>query len=203
MEFRNSTGLDGKRLHRLFLDHTAPYRHDRLRVAVRYSRGADFSGTCYYREARIFVNVGRHVRFPYSLGTHIAKARSNRTHWWLDTYHLDIADGHQLALFVYLHELYHYLVKAAGRSPSRKESRCDRFAARVLVDYHGCRVTDHRGRAVARAMWDFQDVDKFVAKAPKVVSPHPTPLPPRSRQIPVRVRGLEAFPEGGATLFEL
>ena len=60
MDFHNSTALDGGRLQRLFVRHTAPYRHDRLRVCVRYSRGADFSGTCYYRNARIYVNLGRH-----------------------------------------------------------------------------------------------------------------------------------------------
>jgi hypothetical protein len=165
MEFRNSTELDGERLRRLFLRYSEPYRHQRLSVSVRYSRGADFSGTCFYRDARIFVNLGRYVCYPYSLGTQIARAQSNRTHWWRETYRLSIADAYQLALFVYLHELYHYLVKTAGRSPRRKESRCDRFATRVLVDEYGARVTDSRGRLVAREAWDFQDVETFVAKA--------------------------------------
>jgi hypothetical protein len=210
MEFRNSTALDGDFLNRTFLRHTAPYRHDQLRVSVRYSRGADFSGTCYYREARIFVNLGRHVKFPYLMGTHVAKARSDRTRWWRETYRLSLADGYQLALFVYLHELYHHLVKAAGHSPRRKESRCDRFAARALVDHYGCQMFDSRGEPVPRERWDFQDVQAFVAKAPKAAAPlsvEPVPavlrVPPRVREIPVTVHGVGTKLKAGRTLFDM
>lgn len=192
MEFRNSTNLDGPRLHRTFVRHTYPYCHDGLRVSVRPSRGADFSGACYYRDARIFVNLGDHVRFPYALGTHIARARSNRTHWWRDVYRLTVADAYQLALFVYLHELYHYLVKAAGRSPQRKESRCDRFAARVLVDHHGCEVLDPAGRPVPREVWDFQDLETFVARAPRVTDSGRLAVPSRLLAVPVRMVGRTA-----------
>jgi hypothetical protein len=193
MEFRNSTELEGEWLRQLFLRHSEAYRHNRLSVSVRYSRGADFSGTCFYRDARIFVNLGRHVRYPYSLGTQIARAQSNRTHWWRETYRLSIADPYQLALFVYLHELYHYLVKTAGRSPRRKESRCDRFATRVLVDDYGARVTDGQGRLVAREAWDFQDLETFVAKArrapktrtePAARVPKPKPQRPDAKPCP-------------------
>jgi hypothetical protein len=193
MDFQNSTELDGDRLQRLLIRHTYPYRHERLKVRVRYSRGADFSGTCFYSEARIFVNLGRHVRFPYQLGTHIARAQCNATHWWRETFRLVLTDPYQLALFVYLHELYHYLVKTAQRNPRRKEAMCDRFATRVLVDQHGCAVIGARGQPVARHRWDFQDVDAFVAAAPRV----PTTLfdlvePRPPRPIPVRVLGVRA-----------
>ncbi|MBU0640847.1 MAG: hypothetical protein KKB50_18430 [Planctomycetes bacterium] len=167
MDFRNSTDLDDNKLEALLLRHTQPHKHERLRVRVRYSRGADFSGSCYYRDALIYVNLGRHTAYPYAMGTHIAKARSNRTHWWRENYRLILADAYQLVLFVYLHELYHYLIKRAGHSPRRKEGMCDRFATRALVDYHGCRVVDHGGRLVGRALWDFQDLAAFVAAAPK------------------------------------
>ncbi|MFH1748718.1 MAG: hypothetical protein ABIG44_16915 [Planctomycetota bacterium] len=186
--FRNSTALDGERLRLMLLRHTAPYRHDKLQVSVRYSRGAAFSGTCYSREARIFVNLGRQVAYPYSLATNIAKSYSNKTHWWRDTYSIVLTDAYQLALFVYLHELYHYLVKLAGRSPRRKEARCDRFAARTLVDYHGCRILDSHGRIPARETWDFQDLDAFVTKAPRQVMKPPPPKP-GERQIPVTIYG--------------
>ncbi len=99
MDFRNSTSLDNDLLSRLILRFTAPFRHDKLTVRVRYSRGADFSGTCYYRDARVFVNLGRRNRYPYTMGTHLAKARSNATHWWRETYHITVADAYQLALF--------------------------------------------------------------------------------------------------------
>lgn len=192
MDFENSTDLDCGRLRQLFERHTAPYRHDKLIVRVRYSRGADFSGSCYYTEGRIFINLGRHVEYPYRLGTHVARSESNATHWWRETYRLMIADAYQLALFVYLHELYHYLVKQARRNPRRKEGMCDRFAARVLVTHFGCKMLDSRGRRVPRERWDFQDVDGFVAAAPKM----PTTLwdlpPTGPRDIPVTIRGARA-----------
>ena len=186
MDFRNSTDLDDARLYAMFLRHTAPYRHDRLKVHVRYSRGADFSGTCYYREARILVNLGRHNRYPYSLNTNIAKAQSTHNGWRREAYQLIVADAEQLALFVYLHELFHYLVKQAKRSPRRKEAMCDRFAARVLVDHYGCRVHRRSGQAVARGTWDFKDLDGFIAAAPKN---RQMPLP-FCRAIPVTIHGL-------------
>jgi hypothetical protein len=195
MDFANATDLDSARLERLVLAHTAPYRHDKLRVRIRYSRGADFSGTCYYADHHIYVNLGRHVRYPYRVGTHIARSQSNQTHWWRETYFLLVRDAYQLVLFVYRHELYHYLVKAAGRNPRRKEAMCDRFATRGLVDEMGVAVVDCDGRPVPRASWDFQELEQFVAAAPKVprvVSPEPSaPATGSPRPIPVRVRGVQ------------
>jgi hypothetical protein len=167
MLFKNSTDLDSERLRNLFERHTAPYSHERLAVRVRFSRSSDFSGTCFYREGRIFVNLGRRNRYPYTFGTHLARARSTRDGWWREVYRLTVADAYQLALFVYLHELYHYLVRAAGRSPRRKEAMCDRFAARVLVSEYRCPVTDRFSRPVAQERWDFQDLHRFVAAAPR------------------------------------
>lgn len=189
MDFRNATDLDSERLRRLFVRHTIPYRHDALRVRMRYGRGADFSGSCYYNEARIFINLGRHLVYPYRLGTHIARTRSNRHYWWREDYKLIVADGYQLALFVYLHELYHYLINAAGRNPRRKEAMCDRFAVRALVDHHGCPVVDARGRTVPRQDWDFQDVNAFVAGAPRIMTLFDVETPPPPRAIPVTIRG--------------
>jgi hypothetical protein len=185
MVFRNSTDLDDGRLYAMFLHHTAPYRHDRLQVSVRHSRGADFSGTCFYREGRIIVNLGRHNRYPYTLGTNIAKAQTTRNGWRREVYRLTVADPHQLALFVYLHELYHYLVKRAGRSPRRKEAMCDRFATRVLVDHYGCLVRRRSGQLVRRELWDFRDLDAFVAAAPRDGQLRL----PFYREIPVTIRG--------------
>lgn len=185
MEFHNSTDLDDSRLYAMFLRHTTPYRHDRLTVRVRYSRGADFSGTCYYREAVIHVNLGRRNRYPYTMDTSIAKAHSTRTGWQREVYSLTVANAEQLALFVYLHELFHYLVKLAGRSPRRKEAMCDRFAARALVDDYGCRVRHRSGRPARRQSWDFKDLDAFLAAAPK----QPQMSLPFCREIPVRILG--------------
>ncbi|MBW7906084.1 MAG: hypothetical protein LC135_17040 [Phycisphaerae bacterium] len=185
MDFANSTQLDGQRLLAMFLRHTVPYCHDRLTVRVRYSRGAPFSGACYYADSRIFVNIGRRNHYPYTLATHVARARSDGRCWWREAYRLTVADAPQLATFVYLHELYHFLVKQAARSPRRKEAMCDRFAARVLVDHYGCPLLDSAGRRPPRDSWDFQDLDAFVARAPRE-------SPARSARRPIRVvvRGL-------------
>ena len=196
MNFANSTDLDSARLERLFVRHTWPYKHDRLTVRVRYSRGSEFSGTCYYADARLFINLGRRNTYPYLLGTHIAKSRSNRTHWWRETYRLMIADAYQLALFVYRHELYHFLVKVAGRNPRQKEAMCDRFATRALVDFCGVKVLDSRGRPAARSHWDFQDVNAFVAAAPQVpVQGLLFPALPQ-REIPVMIYGVKTGTRG-------
>jgi len=187
MEFRNDTELDSEYLRRLFLRHTYPYRHDRLRVRVRYSRGADFSGTCFYHDALIYVNLGRLNDYPYTMGTHLAKACGNRLYWWRQNYRVVLRDAYQLVLFVYLHELYHYLLVCAGRSPRRKEAMCDRFAARVLVDCFECPVLDGRGRPVPRESWDFRDLDAFVARAERTDEPLARP-----REIPVRIHDTHA-----------
>jgi hypothetical protein len=185
MRFINTTDLDTEKLHRLILRHTAPYAHDRLTITVRYSRRADFSGACYYRGGRIFVNLGRSNRYPYTLGTYIAKARSYATHWSREVFRLTVADAYQLALFVYLHELFHHLVKAAGRCVRRKEAMCDRFAVKALVDHFHCPLLDSRGRRPARNRWDFQDLHGFVAAAPRDGA-----VPPAApRKIPVVIRG--------------
>lgn len=167
MNFRNTTDLDDQRLYELFLRHTTPYKHDRLHVWVRFSRGADFSGACYYRTSRLFINIGRHNRYPYALATHVARSQSNRTHWWRELYRLHLADAYQLALFIYLHELYHFLVKAAGRNVRRKEAMCDRFATRVLVDHYGSVLCNTQGQPATREAWDIRDPHSFVAGAPK------------------------------------
>lgn len=167
MQFQNTTDLDDSLLHRCILRQTRPYRHDRLNVRFRYSRGADFSGTCFYREHRIHVNLGRRNRYPYTLGTNVAKARTTASGWQREILRLTVASPMQLALFVYLHELYHYLVYVAGRSPRQKEAMCDRFATGVLVDGFGCVLRDKSGRPVPRELWDFKDLRAFVSRAPQ------------------------------------
>lgn len=192
MDFCNATGLDSQRLYCMFLNHTRPYRHDRLKVRVRYSRGADFSGTCFYRDGRIFVNLGRHLRYPYEFGTHLARAEGSLGGWRREIYRLTVANAYELALFIYLHELFHYLIKAAGRCPRRKEAMCDRFAAAALVDTYGCPVRDGRGRLVPPSRWRFQDLHAFVAAAPRESSlcPAGSPDRPAFRPVPVRVVGV-------------
>jgi hypothetical protein len=180
LQFRNDTALDTDRLTALIIRHTAPYPHLGLQVTIRDSRKAPFSGTCFYLEGRIFVNIGRHNRYPYRFATLLAKAQSANGRWWREAYFITVADAYQLALFVYLHELFHYLVKLAGRSPKRKEGMCDRFAAGVLVDQYQCPITRGDGSPAPRENWDFQDLHRFVAKARQSLT---------QRVIPVRILG--------------
>ncbi len=126
------------------------------------------------------MNIGRHLKYPYHMDTHLARARSNARSWWKPVYTVELADPYRLALFVFLHESFHFLVKRARRNPRQKESMCDRFAARVLTDQYGAGVRDERGRLVPREEWDFQDLDRFIAAArrpTRTVPPAPTAAP--------------------------
>ena len=165
LDFRNTTDLDDQLLCGMCRSVLAGWATGSLTVRIRYSRGADFSGSCYYNDGCIYVNLGRHVRYPYAMGTHIARGRTVRGYWVKPIYTVELADGYQLALFVFLHELYHLLVKRARRNLRQKESMCDRFATRYLVDHCGAVVRDERRREVPRSAWDFQDVEGFVAAA--------------------------------------
>jgi len=171
MDLINRTLLDSARLNEMLTQAAGTWPHDGLVVTVRYSRGAEFSGTCYYQTGRIFINVGRHNRYPYAIRTAVARPQSNARHWWRELYTITAADAYQLALFVFLHEFYHWLVKKARRNVRQKEARCDRFAARVLVDQCGAVVRDPQGRVVPRSAWDFQDLDGFVAAAMRARPP--------------------------------
>ena len=185
MKFSNQTALDDTRLRQMFLRHTAPYDHEPLSVVVRHTRSTPFSGTCYYNDSRIHVNLGRRNRYPMTLGTHVAKATTGRQEWSREIYSLTVGDPYQLALFIYLHELFHFLVNASGRGRLRKEAMCDRFAARVLVDVYGCRLLDPRGAVPPRQNWDFKDLHLFVARAPQG-----RPAAEAARRfIPVRIVG--------------
>jgi predicted SprT family Zn-dependent metalloprotease len=165
MDLTNRTHLNTDELQRRMRTAADGWSLGRLRVHVRYSRRADYSGTCYYKQGVIYVNLGRHLAYPYRLGTSVAPAKSNARHWWKPIYTLELADEYQVALFVFLHELYHWLVHRARRNPRQKESMCDRFAARILVDRFGVRVRDERGRLARREAWDIQNVEAFVAAA--------------------------------------
>ncbi len=191
VDLQNRTDLDDERLRAMCAAAVRSWRTGQLKVCVRYSRGADFSGSCYYNEGRIFVNLGRHLQFPYRMGTHIARAVTGRDGWWKPIYTVDLANGYQVVLFVFLHECFHWLVKRARRNPRQKESMCDRFATRLLVDGYGVTVRDPDSRPVPREAWDFQDVEGFISvlrrKRPAALSPAraarvPCP-PPRQQQL--------------------
>ncbi len=168
--FHNTTDLDDSRLGCMCLDAVAGWRLDGAVVRIRYSRGADYSGSCYYADARLFVNLGQHLTYPYRMGTHLARTQSNGRRWWKPIYTIELMDAYQLVLMVFLHECYHLLVKRAGRNVRQKESMCDRFAARTLVGRHGAIIRDDQNRFVARSEWDIRDVEAFVASARRPIA---------------------------------
>jgi hypothetical protein len=165
IDFRNSTELESAILLARCREATSGWAVRALTVRVRYSRGADFSGTCFYADRRIFVNLGRHVRFPYAMQTNLGRAKDHGRYWTRPVYFVEMDEGYDLVLFIFLHELYHLLIRIARRNPRQKESMCDRFAARYLVDRYQARVRTKEGRRVPREEWDFQDLDGFVAAA--------------------------------------
>ncbi|MCK6483194.1 MAG: hypothetical protein HUU22_06950 [Phycisphaerae bacterium] len=175
MILHNATHLDTRRLEALFRQCAAPWPLDGLDVRVRYTRSSPFSGLCVYQTGRIHVNIGRRNRYPYAIRTHVARAKTTRRAWWRPMHVVHVSDAYQLALFIFLHELYHWLIRKARRNTRQKEGRCDRFAVRALVERFGVSVLDHEGRPVPRDSWDFQDLDAFVARAlPTRKRPSPT-----------------------------
>ena len=165
IEFHNSTRLSDEKLLAMCREGAADWAVGRIHLRVRYSRGADFSGTCFHADRRIYVNLGRHLSYPYLMGTHLARSKTSGDYWYKPVYTLRLKDGYQVVLFVFMHELFHLLVRKARRNPRQKESMCDRFAARFLVDRFGAAVCDSAGGCVPREAWDFQDVEGFVAAA--------------------------------------
>ena len=175
LAFRNSTRLDSMRLLRMFAEGMAGWPLDGLSAWVRYTRGADYSGTCFTNEGRIYINIGRRLAYPYRIGTHIAPAVSHARSWSKPIFTVECADAYELALFIFLHECYHWLVGRAKRNGRQKESMCDRFATRFLVQRWGCQVRCEKGYPAQRATWDFQDVERFVAAA-RCAKPRTTAL---------------------------
>lgn len=128
-----------------------------------------FRAPVFYHDRRIFVNIGKHVVYPYHLNTHLARSVTIGRRWFKPIYTLELKDGYQLAMFIFMHELYHLLVRKARRNVRQKESMCDRFAARYVVDRYGVAVRTIKGELVPREVWDFQDVEGFVAAARRKV----------------------------------
>ena len=116
MRVLNTTHFDTCRLSEWFHRYAEGWPHERLVAGVRYSRGADFSGTCLYGKRTIYVNIRRRLALPYPMDTHIARAQSDETYWWKETYTVHLADGYQVVLFVFLHEFFHWLI-GRGRTP--------------------------------------------------------------------------------------
>ena len=165
IDFHNSTELSDTKLRTMCLEALNGWNVGCPIVRIRYSRGADFSGTCIYADRRIYINLGRHLVYPYGMKTNLAKVKTTGRGWRRPVYIVELKTAYHLAVFIFLHEIYHLLVYRAGRNTRQKESMCDRFAARYLVDHLGAAIRTERGERVPREQWDFQDLDGFVAGA--------------------------------------
>lgn len=189
LDFGNSTTLSTEKLEAMCRAALAGWSVGEVTARVRYSRGADFSGTCIYVDRLIYVNIGEHVRYPYGMQTNLARVQSHAGGWKRELYTITLRDGYEMAMFIFMHELYHLLVYRAGRNTRQKESMCDRFAARHLVDRFGCRITHSDGRLVHRPDWDFQDLIGFVAAARSGRTHSVLPLR-KAVMVPRRGRGI-------------
>ena len=194
IDFRNTTQLSSARLQRLCQDCIAGWNVGTITLRLRYSRGADFSGTCFYDDRRIFVNIGKHVDYPYLMHTHLARAVTVGRQWFKPIYTLELMNGYQLAVFIFMHELYHLLIRRARRNTRKKESMCDRFAARYVVDQFGVTVRTSTGKPVARSAWDFQDLDGFVASTRRKRRAARKPISPERSEPPAMGEQLVLFP---------
>ncbi len=177
IEFHNTTTLSSQTLERLCNECIEGWNVGSILLRIRDSRGADFSGTCFYDQRKIYINIGKHLVYPYAMNTHLACAVTIGRRWFKPIYVINIENGIQLAMFIFMHELYHLLVRRARRNPRQKESRCDRFAARYLVDRFGVTVVTSKGKPVAREQWDFQDVNGFVAVTRRKTRAARRPIP--------------------------
>src|SRR5262249_24808553 len=120
MNFINLTHLDSSRLESLFRHFAGPWPLDGLKVRVRYTRSAPFSGSCRYGTAELLINIGRRNKYPYALKTYVAHCqtvtRGRERYWSRPLYVVYLQDAYQLALFLFMHELYHWLVRRARRN---------------------------------------------------------------------------------------
>jgi len=180
MEVFNHTELSTARIEEMFARATSPWTAPGLKVVVRYSRSAVYSGTFAFKPPRIYVNLGRRNKYPLRADTSVARAKTIGQSWWKPTCYVNLADPYQLALFVFLHEFYHYLIHRAHRNPRRKEAMCDRFAVKYLVDHCRLTVFDTAGRPVPRRDWLFQNLHAFVADNNTLLRPAHAARRPRT-----------------------
>lgn len=182
MEIINHTDLDTRRIEAMFLRATSMWSAQTLKVTVRYSRGAVYSGTFASNPSRIYINISRKNRYPLKIETSIARARTVGSSWWKPSYHIKSENAYQVALFVFLHEMYHYLIYRSRRNGHRKEAMCDRFAVRYLNEHCRLTVFDQENNPVPKSAWLFQDLDAFVMNQKTVLLPTRAASRPRKNK---------------------
>lgn len=218
IDFSNSTALRTDLLAEIIRQGTQGWAIGHVTTRARYSRGADFSGACHYADQKILINIGRHVHYPYRMNTHIARTQTVGRRWFRPLYSIELNSAYELVTFVFMHELYHLLIKRAGRNVRQKEGRCDRFATLFMVSRFATRVLSEKGVPMDRSAWDFQDVEAFVSAArdgtarplqkeiatqPKLVIPSPVVEPVVTRPRPVKPQQPNFAPVEQLSLFTI
>ena len=123
MDFKNTTTLDSNLLRETFESAVAGWPTDPLVVRVRWSRGAEFSGTCVYATHRLYINLGRQLRYPYRMETHCARGRKAWGRYYKPSSFLELCDGYQVCLFISPTSISIGWSRRPGETHHRK-SRC-------------------------------------------------------------------------------
>lgn len=97
---------------------------ENLQVKVKYTKEnarAPYSGICYYTKDKIRVSINPHNKYPIKINV---GSPFNKKAW--EHYHLNSPE--ELTLFVFLHEISHYLDYKNGLSVRCKQTKADKFA---------------------------------------------------------------------------
>lgn len=124
MKLYNSTGIDTSALER----HAAEYDTGDLHTYVRLiRRGAKtpYSGVCYYKRARIRVSINPRNLYPVPVRVGSPFDSRKWRHYMMNS-------PEQLAEFIFLHELSHYLDYKNGVPVRCKQTKADMFALKRM-----------------------------------------------------------------------
>ncbi len=97
---------------------------ENLKVRVRYTRKkakTPYSGICYYKEDKIGVSVNPENKYPVKIRIGSPFNKSSWQYYYLDS-------PEEVVMFVFLHELSHYLDYKNSLSVRCKQTKADKFA---------------------------------------------------------------------------
>jgi len=100
------------------------YNLENLIVKISYMRkGAKspYSGICYYKKNKIRVSINKNNKYPIKIKV---GSPFNTASW--EYYYLNSPE--EVILFVFLHEISHYLDYINGLAMGCKETKADKFA---------------------------------------------------------------------------
>jgi hypothetical protein len=123
MKLINKTNLEGieKKVYELVMGYNGM---ENLQVKIKYTKEnakTPYSGVCYYREDKIRVSINPKNRYPLKI---TVGSPFNKSSW--QNYYLNSEE--ELALFVFLHEISHYIDYKNGLSVRCKQTKADKFA---------------------------------------------------------------------------